>query len=135
MAKVTYGPAVVQVLAQKPAKTFQDDADNILYNTEGCEQNWRSMGRQVSWQPKATREKGGVASEEVCHYQLSFLKKKLPSLATGRTVRVTISYQLWLKKKKKEERSHHSLQLRRVFTRNDENKRELFGILLSPLMA
>ena len=95
MAKVTYGPAVVQVLAQKPAKTFQDDADNILYNTEGCEQNWRSMGRQVSWQPKATREKGGVASEEVCHYQLSFLKKKLPSLATGRTVRVTISYHLW----------------------------------------
>ena len=29
-AKVTYGPTIVQMLAPKPAKTFQDYPDNIL---------------------------------------------------------------------------------------------------------
>ena len=59
-AKVTYGPAFVQMLASKPVKTFHNYEENIFtppptssVDFGVCEKKGHCMGRLFPWQPKS----------------------------------------------------------------------------------
>ena len=69
----SHGPVVVQIPAPKPAKTFQDYADNIIHDFEVCEKmkNKTSFGKSLSLHAlKPLVKKGRLASAEGCHHQL-----------------------------------------------------------------